>query len=78
MGLRIDPSVDVVRVDGTRVQVNEEMVYFALNKPRGVHSTMHDDLGRPHVGELIEAKFNQSRGCSMWGVSMQQLRGFCC
>ena len=62
MGLRIDPSVDVVRVDGTRVQVNEEMVYFALNKPRGVHSTMHDDLGRPHVGELIEAKFNQGQG----------------
>ncbi|WP_273353786.1 pseudouridine synthase [Corynebacterium resistens] len=62
MGLRIDPSVDVVRVDGTRVQVNEEMVYFVLNKPRGVHSTMHDDLGRPHVGELIEAKFNQGQG----------------
>ncbi|WP_426727108.1 pseudouridine synthase [Corynebacterium auriscanis] len=62
MGLRIDPSVDVVRVDGTRVQVNEEMVYFVLNKPRGVHSTMHDDLGRPHVGELVEAKFNQGQG----------------
>ena len=62
MGLRIDPSVDVVRVDGTRVQVNEEVVYFALNKPRGVHSTMHDDLGRPHVGELVEAKFNQGQG----------------
>ena len=35
MGLRINPNVDIVRVDGTRVQVNEEMVYFILNKPRG-------------------------------------------
>ncbi|MFE1513182.1 pseudouridine synthase [Corynebacterium bovis] len=52
-GLRIDPERDIVRVDGTRVQVNEDMVYFVLNKPRGVHSTMHDDMGRPCLGDLI-------------------------
>ena len=62
MGLRINPNVDIVRVDGTRVQVNEEMVYFILNKPRGVHSTMHDELGRPSVGELIDTRFKQGQG----------------
>ena len=62
MGLRINPNVDIVRVDGTRVQVNEEMVYFILNKPRGVHSTMHDELGRPSVGELIDVRFKQGQG----------------
>ncbi|HIW96296.1 MAG TPA: rRNA pseudouridine synthase [Candidatus Corynebacterium gallistercoris] len=62
MGLRIDPSVDVVRVDGQRIQVNEEMVYFALNKPQGVHSTMSDDLGRPCVGDLIGTRLKEGQG----------------
>ncbi|RAV34358.1 pseudouridine synthase [Corynebacterium heidelbergense] len=62
MGLRIDPEVDVVRVDGVRIQVNEKMVYFVLNKPRGVHSTMHDELGRPSVGDLVDQKFTQGQG----------------
>lgn len=62
MGVRIDPNMDVVRVDGTRVQVNDEMVYFILNKPRGVHSTMHDELGRPSVGDLIDVRFKQGQG----------------
>jgi 23S rRNA pseudouridine2605 synthase len=29
-------------------------VHLALNKPRGMHSTMSDDLGRPCIGDLIE------------------------
>ncbi|TIH62910.1 pseudouridine synthase, partial [Klebsiella pneumoniae] len=44
-GVRMDPDHDVIRVDGSRVIVNESMQYFALNKPRGVQSTMHDDMG---------------------------------
>lgn len=62
MGLRIDPNVDIVRVDGTRVQVNDQMVYFILNKPRGVHSTMSDELGRPCVGDFIAERLEQGQG----------------
>lgn len=62
MGTRIDPSVDIVRVDGERVQVNEEMVYFVLNKPRGVHSTMSDELGRPCVGDLVGTRLKEGQG----------------
>ncbi len=62
MGMRIDPTVDIVRVDGTRVQVNEEQVYFILNKPRGVHSTMSDELGRPCVGDFITERLEQGQG----------------
>ena len=62
MGVRIDPSKDIVRVDGVRVQVNDEMVYFILNKPRGVQSTMHDDMGRPSVGDLIDQRMKQGQG----------------
>ena len=62
MGLRIDPNVDIVRVDGTRIQVNDRMVYFILNKPRGVHSTMSDELGRPCVGDFITERLEQGQG----------------
>ena len=46
--------MSVIRVDGARVILDESMVYLALNKPRGMHSTMSDDRGRPCIGDLIE------------------------
>lgn len=52
-GLRIDPQTAVVRVDGTRVVVRDELVHVALNKPKGWQSTMSDDLGRPCVGDIV-------------------------
>lgn len=52
-GLRVDPATAVVRVDGVRVLVNEDLVHLALNKPRGWQSTMSDDMGRPCVGDIV-------------------------
>jgi len=52
-GLRIDAQTAVVRVDGTRVMVRDELVHIALNKPKGWQSTMSDDLGRPCVGDIV-------------------------
>ncbi|MGW5317349.1 pseudouridine synthase [Nocardia thailandica] len=52
-GLRVDPQKAIVRVDGTRVVVREELVHLALNKPKGWQSTMSDDLGRPCVGDIV-------------------------
>ncbi|MDO4686122.1 MAG: pseudouridine synthase [Corynebacterium sp.] len=57
-GLRIDPNTAVVRVDGVRVRINEDMVYFVLNKPRGVQCTMSDELGRPCVGDIVGEKLD--------------------
>jgi 23S rRNA pseudouridine2605 synthase len=54
LGTRVDPDVSVIRVDGARVILDESLVYLALNKPRGMHSTMSDDRGRPCIGDLIE------------------------
>jgi 23S rRNA pseudouridine2605 synthase len=54
LGTRVDPDVSKIRVDGARVVLDDSMVYLALNKPRGMHSTMTDDHGRPCVGDLIE------------------------
>ncbi|MDT7783078.1 MAG: rRNA synthase, partial [Pseudonocardiales bacterium] len=52
-GRRIDPETAVVHVDGVRVQIREDVVTIALNKPFGMLSTMEDDLGRPCVGDLV-------------------------
>ncbi|OMC42949.1 pseudouridine synthase [Mycobacterium sp. IS-2888] len=56
LGTRVDPDVSVIRVDGARVVLDDSMVYLALNKPRGMHSTMADDRGRPCIGDLVERK----------------------
>jgi 23S rRNA pseudouridine2605 synthase len=53
MGRRVDPETAVVHVDGSRIVVRDDLVYLALNKPRGILSTMSDDRGRPCVGDLV-------------------------
>lgn len=52
-GLRVDPQSAVVRVDGQRVPTAAGIVVVAVNKPRGVLSSMSDDRGRPCLGDLV-------------------------
>lgn len=54
LGTRVDPDTADIRVDGTRIVLDDSMVYLAVNKPHGMHSTMSDDRGRPCIGDLIE------------------------
>lgn len=61
-GLRVNPDVDVIRVDGVRVNVNDKHQYFVLNKPRGIHSTMSDELGRPCIGDLVSERISAGQG----------------
>jgi 23S rRNA pseudouridine2605 synthase len=53
LGTRVDPDRAVIHVDGQRVNVRSDLVYLALNKPRGVLSTMADDRGRRTVADLV-------------------------
>ncbi|MGP6173310.1 pseudouridine synthase [Corynebacterium sp. A21] len=55
-GMRVNPDVDVIRVDGVRIKVNEDLEYLILNKPRGMQSTMDDEYGRPCIGDLLAEK----------------------
>ena len=55
-GMRVDPETSVVRVDGSRIPTAAGHIVLALNKPRGVHSTMTDDRGRPCVGDLLKGR----------------------
>jgi 23S rRNA pseudouridine2605 synthase len=52
-GVRVDPRRAIVEVDGARVNVRDDLVYLALNKPRGVLSAMSDDRGRRTVGDYV-------------------------
>jgi 23S rRNA pseudouridine2605 synthase len=58
LGTRADPARDVVRVDGDRLPTAAGLVYLALHKPRGMHSTMSDPQGRPCVGDLVRDRGN--------------------
>jgi pseudouridylate synthase len=55
-GMRIDPDKSIVRVDGVRVRIDNDLQYFVLNKPRGIQCTMSDDMGRPCVGDIVGEK----------------------
>jgi 23S rRNA pseudouridine2605 synthase len=68
LGTRVDPSRAVIHVDGQRVNVRGELVYLALNKPRGVLSAMSDDRGRPTVADIVAG--------SDWGGPDMQGRVF--
>lgn len=54
LGTRVNPETADIRVDGSRIVLDDSMVYLAINKPRGMHSTMSDERGRPCVGDLVE------------------------
>ena len=56
LGRRVDPATAVVRVDGARVNIRPDLVYLALNKPRGMLSAMSDARGRPTVGDLVAGR----------------------
>ncbi len=56
LGVRVDPRRSVIRVDGLRVSLDESKTYLALNKPRGVVSTMTDPQGRPSLGDYVAGR----------------------
>lgn len=53
LGVRVDPVRAVIHVDGLRVQLDSSIVTLALNKPKGVVSTMHDPEGRPSIAQFV-------------------------
>jgi len=53
-GRRVDPTRDVVHVDGLRVQLDDDHLTLVLNKPLGVISAMSDDRGRPTLAPYVE------------------------
>jgi 23S rRNA pseudouridine2605 synthase len=52
-GRRVDPKTAVIHVDGSRVILDENLVYLAFNKPKGVLSTMSDERGRTSIADYV-------------------------
>jgi 23S rRNA pseudouridine2605 synthase len=53
LGTKVDPRTAVVRVSGRRLPPLSDHVYLALNKPRGVVSTMSDPERRRTLSDLV-------------------------
>ncbi|MCX5225331.1 pseudouridine synthase [Streptomyces sp. NBC_00233] len=51
-GKRVDPEKDEIKVDGLTV-ATQSYLFFALNKPAGVVSTMEDPDGRQCLGDYV-------------------------
>ncbi|MGA5823462.1 pseudouridine synthase [Kitasatospora sp. NPDC094028] len=51
-GKRVDPANDEIKVDGLTV-ATQSYLFFALNKPAGVVSTMEDPDGRQCLGDYV-------------------------
>jgi len=52
LGDRADPALDDIRFDGERLS-KERPAYWIVNKPRGVLTTVRDEVGRRTVVDLV-------------------------
>lgn len=56
LGYKIDSEKDSVAVDDNIIEIDEEKIYIALNKPIGYLSTVKDDRGRKTILDLVRVK----------------------
>lgn len=53
LGDKVDADTAVIHVAGDRIITNQDLVYLAMNKPRGVVTTMADERGRAAVADYL-------------------------
>ena len=56
LGVKFDPHMHHVEVDGETITASLTKTYLALHKPRGVLSTMFDPEGRPSLADFIDLR----------------------
>jgi 23S rRNA pseudouridine2605 synthase/16S rRNA pseudouridine516 synthase len=65
LGMRINPTRDIVAVNGSVVSLDTELRYIMLHKPAGVVSSLSDEQGRPdlqtYIAQIGERVFNVGR-----------------
>ena len=53
LGDKVDADKVEIRVDGARIITDTKLVYLAMNKPRGVVSSMDDEKGRTELADFL-------------------------
>ncbi|MDR1189535.1 MAG: rRNA pseudouridine synthase [Bifidobacteriaceae bacterium] len=56
LGIKVDPAKRRIEVDGLLVETDPSKITLALNKPKGVVSTMDDPEDRPTLATLVESR----------------------
>jgi len=46
LGIKIDPEKDIVEVGGSRIEAKKDLIYIALNKPKGYVTTCSRERGK--------------------------------
>jgi len=58
LGDKVDPATAEILVDGQRVITDTKLVYLAMNKPRGVVTSLDDEKGRTELADFL-GQFDQ-------------------
>ncbi len=56
LGTRVTPGVDLVEVDGEKIEVGALVRWFAFHKPAGVLTTRSDPHGGPNIYDILPAE----------------------
>jgi 23S rRNA pseudouridine2605 synthase len=54
LGDKVNPERDQIVIDGKPIKIKINTIYIALNKPRGVLSTLKSNDPRPNVCDLVD------------------------
>ena len=54
LGLKVNPEVDRIALNGKNISVVKEPLYILFNKPKYVLTSMSDPQGRPTVGDFFK------------------------
>ena len=54
LGVKADPAVDDIRLDGNPIKKAEKKVYIAINKPRNMLSLHSPDDPRPSIFDIVK------------------------
>lgn len=53
-GIKVNAKEDRVLVNGKPIATTDQLVYYMINKPKNVMTTMDDPLDRPKIGDYIK------------------------
>ena len=66
MGSKADLDQDHIKVDGKLLHAPKNIVYIALNKPKGYVTTTDDPEGRPTVMKLVRGLKERVSAALRW------------